>query len=292
MADKKKKDEFNLDSFTDDLDFDDLFKDDKDETVDKNEEILFENPAPPQKARIKDKTPTQNKKRTIYDFEPDMDALLMTAQSSMIIEGMKSYTNKDFSSNSLQIYIEALKGVEFYMKILDRNPGNYRKLKALIDADMDCQQVEKIAFNLYKKAHDDIPETDREKLTAFEQLHMLLEGASQKASIANSMKTLKKYFLMSGGIDTEKVHEKSEKKDIGLKTDIKNLHQHLKMALEMLNKGKSEISEGLKGRDLNVYIKNSAELLSYYYDIQGNEKVSKYFQRIYNIHTKYFIMKE
>ncbi len=285
--DKKKDDDFSLDSFSgNDLEFDDLFKDEK------NDEKLFDDIIPEKKTTIKSNTETQKRKRTIYDFEPDMDALLLTAQSSMIIEGMNYYKNRDFSPHTLQIYLEALRGVELYIKIINRNPNNYRKLKTQIDADMDCQQVEKIAFNLFNKAHDDIPETDREKLNAFEQLHTLLKGAVQKAIISNSMRISRNYFLISGGIDTDKLHEKIDKGDVGFKKDIKDLHQHLKMALEMLNKGKSEITEGLKGRDLNLYIKNTAELLSYYYNFQGNDKVSDYYKRIHNIHKKYFIIKD
>ena len=86
---------------------------------------------------------TQKKMRSLCDFEPDMDALLLTAESSMIIEGMKYYTKSDFSSNTLPIYLEARKGIEFYMKILNRSPNNYRRLKILIDSDIDCQKVER-----------------------------------------------------------------------------------------------------------------------------------------------------
>jgi hypothetical protein len=39
--------------------------------------------------------PDSGKKRTSDDFEPDMDALLLTAQSPMIIEGMKYLTLRD-----------------------------------------------------------------------------------------------------------------------------------------------------------------------------------------------------
>src|SRR6056297_822062 len=100
-----------------------------------------------------DKIEDGGKKRSFKDFQPDMDALLITAQSPMIIEGMKKYTDKDFSAPTLAVYQESLKGVQLYITIIDRNPQNYHKLKAVINSDIDCQEVEKTAFNLYAKIH-------------------------------------------------------------------------------------------------------------------------------------------
>ena len=287
MANGNKNGGFNIDDFSlDDSDFDDFFGDGKGKkgkgTASRSKASQTGKAGPH----------TQSKKRSAQDFEPDMDALLLTAQSSMIIEGMKCYSNKNYTAESLQIYIEALKGVEFYIKILDRNPGNYRKLKTLIDSDIDCQQVEKIAFNLFKQTYRDIAETDREKVTAFELLHNLLEEAVHKASITKSMNTVKKYFLMSGGLNTEKIQDIINKGDIGFKTEIKNLHQHVKIALDMLKKGKTEIATGMKGKDINIFITNASELLSYCYRFQGNKKIADYYERIYNIHNKYFIVQE
>jgi hypothetical protein len=216
----------------------------------------------------------------------------MTAQSSMVIEGMKYFSNKDFSPDTHQIYLEALKGVEFYIKILNRNPNNYKKLKTLIDSDTECRQVEKIAFNLYKKMYDDIAETGAEKIKAFELLYRLLNDAANKATITKSMQIVKKYNLISGEIDTEKIKKHLRAGDIGFKTDIKNLHEHVKIALDMLKRGKTEIAIGMKGRDINFYIVNTSSLLSFVYKLHGNEKVSEYYNRINNIHKKYFIIQE
>jgi hypothetical protein len=234
---------------------------------------------------------SQKKKRTISDLEPDMDALLLTAQSAMIIEGMDTYNKKNFAAETLQIYNEALKGVDLYRKILNRNPGNYRKLKSLIDSDTDCQQVEKIAFELYKNEYETDPDSDKEKLEAFELFKQIFRQSVNKASITKSMKILRKYFLLSGGLDSEKILEGIKDDDIEIKKDINHFNQYLKLALDMLKKGDQEIAQGLRGRDLNVFIIKASELLGYYYKTLDNTKISDYYYRIHNIYKKYFIMK-
>jgi hypothetical protein len=294
-TDDKNLDNINLDSFSDD---------------DSGFENLFDEPATDKKPAAKAKTEKEHKpneketafeetriekpkaaKRTISDFEPDMDALLMTAQSPMIIEGIELYNNKNFASESLPIYMEAIKGVDLYIKILNRNPNNYRKLKTLIDADTDCQQVEKIAFELYKNQYDTTPDTDKEKLEAFDLFKKIFKQSADKASISKSMKLLRKYFLLSGGLDTEKIQEQINDQSIEIKKDINYFHQHLNVALNMVKKDDSEITRGLRGRDLNVFITKASEFLGYYYKMLENAKVSDYYFRIHNIYKKYFIMK-
>ena len=299
---KKNSGDLEFDIFTDDdSGFANLFEE---PTADKKNSGK-PNPAFEEKTDIKDseavygfdfgeeQTDRTNapKKRTLSDFEPDMDALLMTAQSSMIIEGMELYENKNFAAESLQVYLEALKGVDLYIKILNRNPNNYRKLKTLIDADPDCQQVETIAFNLYKKKYDTTPDTDREKLQAFELFKQIFKQSANKASISKSMKLLRKYYLLSGGLDTEKIHELINNDNIEIKKDINYFHQHLNLALNIIKKDDGELTRGLRGRDLNVFITKVSELLAYYYKLLENSKVSDYYLRIHTIYKKYFIMK-
>jgi len=154
MPDNKKKVEDT------DLDFFDINVDLENPFAEETREQKPRASAPPRKSPAEPDTPgpeqlLEPKRRSSKDFNPDMDMLLLTAQSPMIIEGMKSYTKGDFSSSTLSVYTEALKGVSLYIKILDRNPKNYYKLKALIDSDTDCKEVEDIAFNLYKKINSD-----------------------------------------------------------------------------------------------------------------------------------------
>jgi hypothetical protein len=293
--DDKNSNDFNLDSFSnDDSGFENLF----DELSSDKKQTVKAKPGQEQKPKNKVTAFEETKvdkpkavKRTISDFEPDMDALLMTAQSSMIIEGMELYNNKNFGFEALQVYLEALKGVDLYIKILNRNPNNYRKLKTLIDADTECQQVENIAFDLYKKEHETTPDTDREKLAAFELFKQIFKQSVNKASISKSMKLLRKYFLLSGGLDTEKIQELINSDSIEIKKDINYFHQHLNVALNMIKKDDSEIARGLRGRDLNVFVTKASEFLGYYYKLLENVKVSDYYFRIHNIYKKYFIMK-
>ncbi|MGB4268274.1 MAG: hypothetical protein WBK20_03740 [Spirochaetota bacterium] len=232
------------------------------------------------------------RKRSSRDFQPDMDALLITAQSSMIIEGMKKYTERDFSSGNLPIYLEALNGVNLYIKILDRNPKNYHKLKAVINADPDCQEVEDIAFNLYKKIFGNEPETDQEKLIAFEKFSALFKDAVNRATIASSMKDIKKYFLLSGGLDEIKVSQLVASNDEELKKDISNLQRYIALGLAYIEKGNVEIIKGLRGRDLNNYVVRGSQLLAYYFTLIKNERLADYYSRINTIYSKYFVVKD
>jgi hypothetical protein len=301
QTDNNKNNDSDLDSFSnEDSNFENLFDEPEGSTSKSNNISVPKEKSsriiPAAGKKIEDLTfeeerVTQKKKRSISDFEPDMDALLLTAQSSMIIEGMEFYNNKNFAAETVQVYNEALKGVDLYIKILNRNPNNYRKLKTLIDADTDCQQVEKIAFELYKEEYETPPDTDKEKLEAFELFKIIFRQSFNKASISRSMKILRKYFLLSGGLDTEKIEEGVKDDSLEIKKDINHFNQYLKLALDMLKKGDHEIAQGLRGRDLNVFITKASELLGYYYKAMDNTKISDYYYRIYNIYKKYFIMK-
>ncbi len=273
---------------------DDLFKLDDD-----LEEIKQKDTAKTQKVNedIEDFKPEKEssdsiRKRSSRDFHPDMDALLITAQSSMIIDGMKKYTERDFSAGNLPMYLEALNGVNLYIKILDRNPKNYHKLKAVINADPDCQEVENIAFNLYKKIFGNDPETDQEKLVAFEKFSALFKDAVNRATLATSMKDIKKYFLLSGGLDEIKVSQLVTVNDEELKRDISNLQRYIALGLAYIEKGNVEIIKGLRGRDLNNYIVRGSQLLAYYFKLIKNERLADYYARINTIYSKYFVVKD
>ncbi len=279
-------DDFSLD--------DDLFKLDDDIDNNKQDSKTTSNSIAEDIADFKNEKESFDspRKRSFRDFQPDMDALLITAQSSMIIEGMKKYTERDFSSNNLPIYLEALNGVNLYIKILDRNPKNYHKLKSVINADPDCQEVEKIAFNLYKKIFGTEPETDQEKLVAFEKFSALFKDAVNRATIATSMKDIKKYFLLSGGLDEIKVSQLVASNNEELKKDISNLQRYIALGLAYIEKGNVEIIKGLRGRDLNNYVVRGSQLLAYYFMLIKNERLADYYARINSIYSKYFVVKD
>lgn len=232
------------------------------------------------------------KKRSSRDFEPDMDALLITAQSPMILEGMKRLSDRDFTSGTHQVYSEAVKGIDLYIKILNRNPNNYKKLSQIINQDSDCKEVEMMAFNLYTKTYNDGPATDDQKIVAFEILREGLNNGLKKVFISKSMAYIKKFFLQSGSLDEYQVTQLYQKNDPQLKKDISDLNQLLKYAIKLIKSGKGEIARGMKGKDLNIYIVKVSELLFYYCNISGKIQEAKYFKRIMENHKNYFVIRE
>ncbi len=295
-----KNNDFDLESaFENDDNLENIFNDNAEKKKEVKVPDVSEAPEVPEFQIREDVSPADQgdfervveKRRSSKDFELDMDAILITAQSSLIIEGIKHYAEKDFGPHTLTIYKETLNGILLYIKLIDRNPNNYRKLKKVIDTDIDCQKVENTVFNLYRKIYKQPPETDQEKVIAFEKFKQLFMSAVDKATVSSSAKMMKKYFLLSGGVDEEKVRSGIQSGNMELKTDINCLHQQVKIAIDMVNRGDFEIAKGLRGRDLNAYIINAAYLLGYYFGKVGNQQAASYYERVHNNFKKYFIMK-
>lgn len=249
---------------------------------------------PPQRVSedTRDSAGRVERQRCSNDFKPDMDALLITAQSSMIIEGTKRLSETDYSSKTMQVYAEAIKGVDLYIKIIQRNPNSYRKLTGIIRADIDCAEVERIAFSIYKSKHHGLPEDDAERLKAYEYFRERLKNGYKKALIANSISQIKQYFLLSGGLDTEKVSGLLTRNDPAFKNDIAKLNQNIQIAIELIEKGEGEIQRGLRGRDTNTYIIKTSQLLYYYYNTVGETQTAEYYKRQYINFKKYNIIKQ
>jgi hypothetical protein len=275
--------------------FDDDALDDKSEEVEKlvkfnipqhdiaeKEPKFYTPPKPVQPAVPK-------KKRTSEDFEPNMDALLITAQSPLIAEGLRYLTVKDFSGNTRETYAEAVKGVEVFIKILERNPNNYYKLAAVINTDDDCKEIETVAFKLFKIKHHNAPQTDTQILQAYEMLRNRLKIGYNKALVSTSMISIKKYYLISGNMDEKKIGELMQSNNSELKDDIARYSLNLKIALQLVNVNDYEITKGLKGKDVNTFIIRSSQLLAYYCLRTGDVKLEEYYRRIYENSKKYFI---
>ena len=141
--------------------------------------------------------PPAGGKRSSADFEPDMDLLLISAQTPMIIEGMKLISNHDFRSKNVVTFSEAIKGIELYMKILERNPDNYRKVSSMMSTDPDFCDLLKITSNLYRNIYNEVPSTDSNKLKSFELVKDHLDIALKKSLISSSLVSIKKYFLLT-----------------------------------------------------------------------------------------------
>ncbi len=236
--------------------------------------------------------PPQHKRRSSEDFQPDMDALVITAQSPLIIEGMKCLTMKDFSANTPQIYAEAMKGVEVFIKILERNPNNYNKLSAVITSDPDCKEIETVAFKLYKTKNRIMPESDNQRLNAYEMLRNRLKIGYNKALLSTSMQSIKKYFLLSGTLDQEKITQMVLNNNKELKSDIIKYIQHLNIAVQLMKIGDYEITRGLRGRDLNTFVIRASQLLAYYYLAVGDSNAEEYYRRMHDNYKKYFIIRD
>lgn len=230
-------------------------------------------------------------KRTSADFEPDMELILITAQSSMIIEGMKLISLHDFKSKNTSIFSEAIKGVDLYMKILERNPENFRKTMTMLSSDPDCMDVQKITFNLYKNVYGEFPESDSQKLKGFEIVKERLQNGYYKSLIASSLISIKKYYLLSGTLDTVKIDKDLTMTPELLKKEMIYYSRHINIARELIKSGNFEINKGMKGRELNVFIIKSSQLLDYYYTKTGNSEYASFYQRLNENFKKYFIVR-
>lgn len=241
----------------------------------------------------KEKVPPEvSGKRSSADFSPDMELILLTAQSSMILEGMKLIFKHDFKSSNLSSFSEAVKGVDLHIKILQRNPENYKKLSSMLVRDTECMEVQKITFNLYKNVYDELPESESQKLRAFELIRDSLHNGYCKSLISLALIEIKMFYLLTGDPDFSKIDEiiKSNP-DKGGAIFLK-LEKHVDIARKLLKTGNFEINKGMKGREINVFIVKASRILSYYYSQAGYNEKSIFYNKLYENFKKYFIVKE
>lgn len=239
----------------------------------------------------KENPKTPERKRSSKDFEPDMDALLITAQSHMIIEGTKAMTEKNFSGKNMSVYLEAIKGVELYIKILERNPDNYNKLYEIINQDVDCSEVERIAFRLYENTYKEKPFGDRQKLIAYEIFRDRLKNAYYKALINQTMMGIRKYYRLSGSLDEEKITKTIQADSENFKADIDKIGRYVSLALDLMKTKNHELSNGLNGKDMNLFVVKATEFLTYYYNKVGNTQTAGRYQRLNENHRRYFVVR-
>ena len=287
-------DKFDFDSLIEDQSpdtGDDFFLFDAEPEIKKNSETKKKDlePAPPEKKGEENNLHLQ--KRSSADFSPDMDALLLTAQSSMIVEAMKLISIHDFKSKNIPVFSEAIKGIDLYIKILERNPANFNKLTSLLSIDQDCMDVQKVTFNLFRNTTGELPETDSKKLKAFELINEKLKNAYNKSLIASSIKSIKKYCLLSGSIDPSKIDNEIQNDPSGLKNQINIYMNHINIGRQMIKSGNSEIIKGMKGKELNVFIINATRMLSYYFSCTGETELSSFYTKLHENFKKYFIVR-
>lgn len=231
-------------------------------------------------------------KRGSKDFAPDMDTLLLTAQSSMIIEGMKLYTKRSFEYDKLSIYKEALIGTNLYLKILNRSPENYNRIKSIISSDIDCQEVEKIANNLYHAHTNKMPETTEEKIKAYQMFTHVFEEACKRSALSQTIQHIKKYFLASGHLDLEKIKKLMNNRDEDFFKDIIQLQSDLQFAMIVLNKGsKDSLMNQYSLKEMQLFTIKTSELLAVAFNLYGNSNYSDYYRKINDNQTKYFLVR-
>ncbi len=275
---ESKEDPFKEDSLTSDMPDNDL-----------QNEVKFDEGLTSEEESIEQDFSIQ--KRTSADFSPDMDALLLTAQSSMIVEAMKLISLHDFKSKNVSIFSEAIKGIELYIKILERNPETFKKLTAILSSDQDCMDVQKITFNLYKNVTGEFPESNTKKLKAFDLINERLKNAYKKSLISSSIVSIKKYFLLSGSLDSMKIDIQFRDHPEELKNQISCYMRHINLGREMVKEGNSEIVKGMKGKELNVFIIKAAQLLVYYFGRIGDKEHQSFYSKLHENFKKYFIVR-
>jgi hypothetical protein len=64
------------------------------------------------------------------------------------------------------------------------------------------------------------------------------------------------------------------------------------IALKLIKTGNTELTQGMKGRDMNSYIVKTCELLSFYHYQTGHKKNGDYYKRLYENYSNYFIVRE
>ncbi len=230
-------------------------------------------------------------KRTSADFHPDMDALLLTAQSSMIVEAMNLFSNSDFKQSSAGCYSEAINGLNLFIKLLERNPGHFKKLSSELAYDHDFAEVINICYRHFENVSGEFPESDSQKIKAFEMVREMVNRGYLKSLISRSIIDIKEFFLLSGGLDYAKFDKINSLEADSFKKKILILMKYIKISIQFVKSGDVIINPALKGRDLNNYIVNTTELLSYYFSIMGQEKYSLYYRRLYENYKKYFIVR-
>jgi len=284
----------------DSFEFDSINDDDGDDLSSDKDFILFDDNSPSSSTQDDDFTvsgdkfktvPDGARKRSSADFSPDMDLLLLTAQSSMILEGMKLISQHDFKSVNVAAFAEALRGIDLYIKIIQRNPATYKKLSSMLSKDIDCMEVQKITFNLYKSVYDELPESDSQKLKAFELIKDTLQNAYCKSTISLSLIEIKKYYLMTGDPDYSKIKNVILTHNDKGAAEFLKLEKHVDMARKLLKTGNFEINKGMKGREINVFIVKASLILSYYYSQTNLGNKSVFYEKLHDNFKKYFVVK-
>jgi hypothetical protein len=230
------------------------------------------------------------KKRTSKDFNPDMDAIVLTAQSPMITESIQLLSSGDYSQKALGIYKEGQIGIALYIKILDRNPENYKKLQEVICSDGDCLEVENRAFGLFSKKHGHPPVDNREKIIAFEMLNMVIKNALSKAMLQLDMDSLRPYLTLHGTVNADIIRQNFTRARTKLEKMVTTLPSSISIAKKILETGSFTALNASKEKiRFSTFIMTATSFLYHYYSLKGNLDAAKTYLRMHETHKKYWI---
>jgi hypothetical protein len=278
-----------------DIDFSSLFEDRQSKPLKASAGIPQAQEKPAARESALNTAGEPSKKRSSKDFEPDMDMLLVIAQSPMIIEGVNSMKKHDFSGERLSVYLEAYKGIELYIKILERNPDNYSKLVPIINKDADCTEVRTLAFELYKKKHKFPPAADGQILEAYEIFRDNMKSAYHKSLISRTSTGIKSYYSLSGNLNENDIQNQMLSNPEKLKSDMDKIGNTVSVAINVAKTTNAETGDDtintVRGKDINIFIVKASRLLTYYYTLANNKQMTDYYKRIYDIHSKYLVVR-
>jgi hypothetical protein len=229
-------------------------------------------------------------RRSSKDFNPDMDILVLTAQSPMITDAIKLFFNSDYSKKSVEIYQEALRGINIYIKILDRNPQNYMKLQSFISTDSDCQEVEKTAFILFEKKYQHIPTDNKEKIISFELLLHLIKNAHARSILFQDIEKIRPFLTLHGTVNKDAINSAFKSSYKSLEAIVESFHNSVIVAKNIVERNQYTSSDIRKERvRISGFLLSSSFFLYHFYSLKGELDLAKKYLLMHETHKKYFI---
>jgi len=105
------------------------------------------------------------------------------------------------------------------------------------------------------------------------------------------MQNIRKYFLLSGGLDESKLRSAIATFSAETAAEMQQIIPQIQTAITLLKAGRGEMSPGMKGKDMNIFIIKASELLYVYYRENGQAKLADYYQRMFENYKKYFVIR-
>ena len=105
------------------------------------------------------------------------------------------------------------------------------------------------------------------------------------------MVQIKEFFLMSGGLDEKKINECLNKTPEKLTRLSQSFAKNIENAVAFLKTGKGEMTKGMRGKDMNIFIIKASQFLTFYYQSTRQVKAAEYYSRLNNNYKKYFIIR-